>query len=71
MRCPLTVIGSATKPGPRRAATPTILDIQVRSNVGYARGRVTVATDSPYRNPKTETLDWERLEALQLAKLDQ
>jgi phenylacetate-CoA ligase len=29
----------------------------------------TVATDSPYWNPKTETLDRERLEALQLAKL--
>jgi phenylacetate-CoA ligase len=28
-----------------------------------------VATDSPYWNPKTETLDRERLEALQLAKL--
>ena len=28
-----------------------------------------VATDSPYWNPKTETLDRERLEVLQLAKL--
>jgi phenylacetate-CoA ligase len=28
-----------------------------------------VATDSPYWNPKTETLDRERIEALQLAKL--
>jgi phenylacetate-CoA ligase len=28
-----------------------------------------VATDSPYWNPKTETLDRERLEALQVAKL--
>ena len=32
-------------------------------------GGVTVATDSPYWNPKTETLDRERLGALQLAKL--
>ena len=29
----------------------------------------TVATESPYWNPKTETLDRERIEALQLAKL--
>ena len=28
-----------------------------------------MATDSPYWNPKTETLDRERLEGLQLAKL--
>ena len=28
-----------------------------------------VATDSPYWNPKTETLDRGRIEALQLAKL--
>jgi len=43
--------------------------MELRSNVGYARGGVTVATDSPYWNPKTETLDRERLEVLQLAKL--
>ena len=43
--------------------------MELRSNVGYARRRVTVATDSPYWNPKTETLDRERIEALQLAKL--
>ncbi|MBV9604253.1 MAG: AMP-binding protein [Solirubrobacterales bacterium] len=43
--------------------------MEVRSNVGYARRGVTVATDTPYWNPKTETLDRERIEALQLAKL--
>jgi phenylacetate-CoA ligase len=43
--------------------------MELRSNVGYARRGVTVATDSPYWNPKTETLDRDRLEALQLAKL--
>src|SRR5579862_1821219 len=59
----------ATKPGPRRAALATILDIELRSNVGYARRGVTVATDTRYWNPKTETLERERVEALQLAKL--
>jgi phenylacetate-CoA ligase len=43
--------------------------MEVRSNVGYARDGVTVAPDSPYWNPKTETLDRARLEALHLAKL--
>src|SRR5947209_18502020 len=43
--------------------------MELRSNVGYSRDGVTVATDSPYWNPKTEILDRERLEALQLAKL--
>src|SRR5262249_5769957 len=61
--------GATTKPGPRRAAPATILDMELRSNVGYARRGVTVATDSPYWNPKTETLDRDRLEVLQLAKL--
>ena len=42
--------------------------MELRSNVGYPRRGVTV-TESPYWNPKTETLDRERLEALQLAKL--
>ena len=42
--------------------------MEVRSNVGYPRRGVTV-TESPYWNPKTETLGRERLEALQLAKL--
>ena len=59
---------------PRRdtgsSETP-ILDIEVRRNVSYSRGRQENrwACDSPYWNPKTETLDRERLEALQLAKL--
>ena len=43
--------------------------MELRSNVGYARAGVTVATDSPYWNPKTETLERERLVALQLTKL--
>ena len=42
--------------------------MEVHSNVGYPRRGVTV-TESPYWNPKTETLGRERLEALQLAKL--
>jgi len=42
--------------------------MEVRSNVGYPRRGVTV-TESPYWNPKTETLDRERLDALQLTKL--
>ena len=46
----------------------TILDIELRSNVEYDRGRGGWP-DSPYWNPKTETLGREQLEALQLAKL--
>src|SRR6202042_2728740 len=42
--------------------------IEVRSNVRYA-GAPSVSGASPYWNPKTETLDRDRLEALQLAKL--
>ena len=35
----------------------------------YHRGRGEVVGESPYWNPKTETLERERLAALQLAKL--
>src|SRR5262249_34399709 len=57
----------------RRAAVrahvrATIPDIAPEFYVKYYRGRGDVA-DSPYWNPKTETLDRERLDALQLAKL--
>src|SRR5436309_2819173 len=52
----------------RAHATPTILDIEVRSNVRYAPAP-SVTGASPYWNPKTETLGREQLEALQLAKL--
>ena len=48
---------------------PTILDTKLRSNVGYHRGAKMVAGDSPYWNPKTETLPREQLAELQLAKL--
>jgi phenylacetate-CoA ligase len=37
--------------------------------LGIISGRGVVARDSPYWNPKTETLDRERLESLQVAKL--
>ena len=54
----------------RAHRAPTILDIELRSNVRYARGREDRwLRDSPYWNPKTETLERERLDALQLAKL--
>lgn len=43
--------------------------MQLRSNVRYHRGPKVVAGDSPYWNPKTETLARERLSELQLAKL--
>ena len=62
------LVAAPTIPGPRRRGA-TILDIEVRSNVRYSRAERVVATDSPYWNPKTETLDRERIEALQLAKL--
>ncbi len=39
-----------------------------RAETGGERGEM-VATDSPYWNPKTETLERERLDALRLAKL--